>query len=236
MPSCGPSLAQSFPCKHSIFRLSLVTQRLTFPPCSFTTQMYDALGIHWASSIPAFLALACVPLPFLFYRHGATIRKRCKFAAEADKFVQDMRDNDDEQQSDIDNQPSDGSAYASSDADKEEFDEKDAPARARELRREPEAQREQEAFDYSYEENAHEHAARTAPGRFTAIRPSGMGALSRTQTSQSGRSVISIRSGRYLHNPYDIDRVNTRESFSGRVSRTNSGLNTRSVTPIGTAQ
>lgn len=34
----------------------------------FTTQMYDALGIHWASSIPAFLALICVPFPFLFYK------------------------------------------------------------------------------------------------------------------------------------------------------------------------
>ena len=29
----------------------------------FTKQMYDRLGIHWASSIPAFLALACIPLP-----------------------------------------------------------------------------------------------------------------------------------------------------------------------------
>jgi MFS family permease len=34
----------------------------------FTTQMYDGLGIHWASSIPAFLALVCVPFPFLFYK------------------------------------------------------------------------------------------------------------------------------------------------------------------------
>lgn len=29
----------------------------------FTTYMYQNLGIHWASSIPAFLALACVPMP-----------------------------------------------------------------------------------------------------------------------------------------------------------------------------
>lgn len=29
----------------------------------FTTYMFDNLGIHWASSIPAFLALACVPMP-----------------------------------------------------------------------------------------------------------------------------------------------------------------------------
>lgn len=34
----------------------------------FTSQMYAGLGIHWASCIPAFLALICVPFPFLFYK------------------------------------------------------------------------------------------------------------------------------------------------------------------------
>jgi hypothetical protein len=50
--------------------------------------MFHNLGIHWASCIPAFLALACVPFPFLFYRFGAQIRKKCKFAAEAEKLMQ----------------------------------------------------------------------------------------------------------------------------------------------------
>ncbi|KAJ5172786.1 hypothetical protein N7492_005379 [Penicillium capsulatum] len=53
----------------------------------FTTYMYRNLGIHWASSIPAFLSLACVPFPFIFYKYGAQIRRRCKFAAEADEFM-----------------------------------------------------------------------------------------------------------------------------------------------------
>lgn len=53
----------------------------------FTTYMYENLGIHWASSIPAFLALACVPFPFVFYKYGAQIRQRCTFAAEADAFM-----------------------------------------------------------------------------------------------------------------------------------------------------
>jgi len=56
----------------------------------FTTQMYANLGIHWASSLPAFLALACVPFPFLFYKYGPAIRQRCKFAAEADAFMKKM--------------------------------------------------------------------------------------------------------------------------------------------------
>ncbi|KAF2993273.1 hypothetical protein E8E13_001691 [Curvularia kusanoi] len=57
----------------------------------FTSYMYADLGIHWASSIPAFLALACVPFPFLFYKYGAAIRERCKFAAEAAAFLKKMQ-------------------------------------------------------------------------------------------------------------------------------------------------
>ncbi|KAL3454420.1 major facilitator superfamily domain-containing protein [Aspergillus insuetus] len=53
----------------------------------FTTYMYRNLGIHWASSIPAFLSLLCAPLPFMFYRYGGQIRQRCTFAAEADAFM-----------------------------------------------------------------------------------------------------------------------------------------------------
>ncbi|KAG9790334.1 synaptic vesicle transporter, partial [Aureobasidium melanogenum] len=37
----------------------------------FTTQMYDNLGDQWASSIPAFLALGCLPFPFLFHNKDA---------------------------------------------------------------------------------------------------------------------------------------------------------------------
>ena len=57
----------------------------------FTTQMYDSLGIHWASSIPAFLALMCVPFPFLFDRYGPAIRKRCKFAREAAEAMERLK-------------------------------------------------------------------------------------------------------------------------------------------------
>lgn len=56
----------------------------------FTTSMYEKLGIHWASSIPAFLAVACVPLPFLFYRYGAEIRTRCPYAAESDAVMEKL--------------------------------------------------------------------------------------------------------------------------------------------------
>ncbi|KAJ9481439.1 hypothetical protein VN97_g12038 [Penicillium thymicola] len=58
----------------------------------FTTYMYNNLGIHWASSIPAFLALACVPFPFLFYKYGPAIRKRCKFASQSDAFMRKIQE------------------------------------------------------------------------------------------------------------------------------------------------
>lgn len=53
--------------------------------------MYTNLGIHWAASIPAFLALACVPFPLVFWKYGPKIRARCKFAAEAARVLQEMR-------------------------------------------------------------------------------------------------------------------------------------------------
>ncbi len=49
----------------------------------FTPYMYQNLGIHWASTIPAFLALLCTPFPLLFYWYGERIRMKCKYASEA---------------------------------------------------------------------------------------------------------------------------------------------------------
>ncbi|KAG8672301.1 Efflux pump fub11 [Fusarium poae] len=60
----------------------------------FTKQMYQNLGVHWASSIPAFLALACVPFPFLFFKYGRQIRMKCEYAAEAVNVLEKMRTQD----------------------------------------------------------------------------------------------------------------------------------------------
>lgn len=54
----------------------------------FTTQMYDNLGDQWASSIPAFLALGCLPFPFLFHKYGRRIRTKCKYTSEAAKMLE----------------------------------------------------------------------------------------------------------------------------------------------------
>ena len=70
----------------------------------FTTYMYHGIGIHWASSIPAFLALLCVPFPFIFYRYGAQIRKKCTYAAEADAFMERLTEQVQEPESEGDSE------------------------------------------------------------------------------------------------------------------------------------
>jgi hypothetical protein len=52
--------------------------------------MYDNLGLHWASSVPAFLALACLPFPFVLYKYGAAIRKRCVYASEVERIMSEL--------------------------------------------------------------------------------------------------------------------------------------------------
>ncbi|CAI4212301.1 unnamed protein product [Parascedosporium putredinis] len=58
---------------------------------SYTIFAASDLGIHWASSIPAFLALACIPFPFLFYKYGAQIRAKCVFAAQSAEFMKRLQ-------------------------------------------------------------------------------------------------------------------------------------------------
>ncbi|KAJ5579931.1 uncharacterized protein N7459_005916 [Penicillium hispanicum] len=57
----------------------------------FTTQMYENLGNQWASSVPAFLVLVCVPFPFLFHKYGSQIRSKCKYSLEAANLLDTMR-------------------------------------------------------------------------------------------------------------------------------------------------
>ncbi|KAF3914262.1 hypothetical protein AA313_de0207307 [Arthrobotrys entomopaga] len=46
----------------------------------FTTQMYHRLGYEWASTLLAFIGLACCAIPYVFYFKGAAIRKHSKYA------------------------------------------------------------------------------------------------------------------------------------------------------------
>ena len=53
----------------------------------FTPYMYANLGIHWAASLPGFLALICLPFPFIFWKYGARIRQISKFAMKSQAFL-----------------------------------------------------------------------------------------------------------------------------------------------------
>ncbi|KAI0386742.1 major facilitator superfamily domain-containing protein [Hypomontagnella monticulosa] len=46
----------------------------------FGTQMYERLGFQWASSLMAFLTLAMMPFPYIFFKYGKSIRSRSRFA------------------------------------------------------------------------------------------------------------------------------------------------------------
>lgn len=50
----------------------------------FTEQMYATCGYQWASMILFFMALACCGIPFLFWKYGAKIRERSKYAYAGD--------------------------------------------------------------------------------------------------------------------------------------------------------
>ncbi|KAK6213333.1 major facilitator superfamily transporter [Colletotrichum tabaci] len=127
----------------------------------FTSYMYEDLGTNWASSIPAFLALACVPFPFLFYKYGPAIRARCKFAAESEAFMARLREGT-VSEKEPENSPV--TEAVSGDA-------ADLP---------------------------------TSSDDDSSVR---------RQATRRTMSIASTRRNSYDGNPYDIDRVHTRESF-----------------------
>lgn len=45
----------------------------------FTVQMFERLGNGWAGSLLGFIALALMPMPWVFYRYGKALRSRSSF-------------------------------------------------------------------------------------------------------------------------------------------------------------
>lgn len=168
--------------------------------------MFDALGIHWASSIPAFLALACVPFPFLFYKYGPAIRKRCKYAAQAEAFLMRLREEAQQGEAGGDT-PSSDEAGSSTSAIKQP--EHSHPSHQGE-EKDVEAQLEAEAMDHSYGDEQRQP-------EFEAIKaPTEKRSNKEMAARRSHRSLHRARSATYEASPYDIDRVNTNESFGVR--------------------
>ncbi|KAH7385645.1 major facilitator superfamily domain-containing protein [Pyrenochaeta sp. MPI-SDFR-AT-0127] len=168
----------------------------------FTKEMYDGLGIHWASSIPGFLAIACVPLPFIFYKYGAAIRKKCKYAAQADAFMQRIRGQQAARAAQLEQASGEDSADTS---------------RAATLQAEEEV-----------EQEAHKEESAPRFEQMKAEKETDGDVLKKVQTGRSTRSRRSVRAGDdYYDNPFEIDRVNTRESFVGRPRASSRASNRR---------
>ena len=45
--------------------------------------MFNALGVNWAGTLLGCVALILVPIPVVFWRYGAKIRTKSKFAPTA---------------------------------------------------------------------------------------------------------------------------------------------------------
>lgn len=78
-------LSLAAPCGSHFPSPNLKNLLTTTDVCSpmFKTPMYHNLGIHWASSISTFLAVACLPFPWIFYKLGSSVRRHWQYAAES---------------------------------------------------------------------------------------------------------------------------------------------------------
>ncbi|GLB35291.1 putative major facilitator superfamily protein [Lyophyllum shimeji] len=54
----------------------------------FSPAMFQALGDKWAMSVFAFMALACTPIPMLFWKYGRWIRSKSRVAYKDPAFTQ----------------------------------------------------------------------------------------------------------------------------------------------------
>lgn len=73
----GPVYGASAQAASSITRYSLAAG---IP--LFILQMYEGLGVNWATSLLALCAALMMPIPFCFFYWGAQLRARCKFQTE----------------------------------------------------------------------------------------------------------------------------------------------------------
>jgi len=173
----------------------------------FTEHMYTNLGIHWASAVPGFLALACMPFPFVFYKYGGAIRKRCVYSAEAERVMKEMR-------AQVQHQPKEERVD-------DDDDDEDPDGKGSRLswvtcsEGAPDA-----AVDPDPADADADQIETDGPHRFEAIRagePStphrSMSRRSRSRRHSRGESIIEA--AEYGASPYDIDREYTTRTITG---------------------
>ncbi|KAK1985952.1 multidrug resistance protein [Colletotrichum cereale] len=70
LPDAYPDYAASVLAGNDLFRSAFGA---TFP--LFATNMYERLGVNWASSLLGVLAIVFIPIPFVLYKVGSNLRK-----------------------------------------------------------------------------------------------------------------------------------------------------------------
>jgi hypothetical protein len=70
----GPMVGASALAANGIARY---TMGAVFP--LFTFQMYETLGIGWATSLLGFISVAMIPIPWVFFKFGPTIRSKSQY-------------------------------------------------------------------------------------------------------------------------------------------------------------
>lgn len=156
----------------------------------FTSYMYRNLGIHWASSVPAFLALACLPAPFILYKYGASIRSRCTYSAQAERAMAELRQK--------------ATAGPAKELTQNDDIEKQADIVETDVSRRESST---SASSSAPTETAERHFQPIRPGTATDRRRSASLSLTRTRSL--------AEAAEYEGNPYDIDRVHTNKSVKG---------------------
>ena len=81
--------------------------------------MFHNIGIHWAVTIPGFLAVICLPMPYLFWKYGEIIRSWSKYSAEAIAFM-NIRSKSLPQKTEETTEAQPATGYIEEDADVEE--------------------------------------------------------------------------------------------------------------------
>ncbi|KAF9639434.1 Major facilitator superfamily [Lasiodiplodia theobromae] len=150
----------------------------------------QTVGWRWVEGVMAIFT-------GVLWLYGPAIRARCKYAAQAAAFLEKLRGQAAEQSPDED---------SVSDAETQKEDETVSSPSTSHHQHE-----QREPVDESLEDDDHKEDE----GRFAAIKTQ-PNQLHKTHTNASTRTARSVT---YEANPFDIDRVNTHESFAGHKTR-----------------
>lgn len=159
-----------------------------------------------------------MPFPFLFYKYGAQIRAKCKFAAMSEAFMRKMQSEAEGDDTDDDEDEKKSPADDDNEADATKSHSDDTAAASPGATTTSPAKEEVEQPAQEAVEERRLSLADTEDGEDDAAGPR----FVPIRTVSTRRTIRSEAREGYNLSPFDLDRVNTRDSFksSGRRSST----------------